>query len=37
MAKVQPFFDPLREDSRFDAVVERLGFPENSGMPGVHP
>jgi serine/threonine protein kinase/tetratricopeptide (TPR) repeat protein len=37
MAKVQPFFDPLREDSRFDAVVERLGFPENSGMPPVHP
>jgi TolB-like protein/Flp pilus assembly protein TadD len=26
--KVEPFFDPLRDDPRFDRIVKRLNFPE---------
>jgi hypothetical protein len=26
--KVDPFMDPLRDDSRFDEMVKRLGLPQ---------
>jgi TolB-like protein/Flp pilus assembly protein TadD len=27
--KVEPFFDPLRDDPRFDRIVKRLNFPDS--------